>query len=113
MTDDNTIDITNRLPPIEVRKPWRQRLPSYYAEKIDTLKDSCESLRRLITEVKSTRRNFPDRLSGSLDVYEAEGAAKNVSDALVLLKCAQEKLDLTVPMEEWMSPNELKEYGRG
>ena len=34
MTDDNTVDIGHRLPPIEVRKPWRQKLPSYYASKI-------------------------------------------------------------------------------
>ena len=40
MTDDNTIDINDRLPPIDVRKPWRQKLPTYYVGKIDPLKDS-------------------------------------------------------------------------
>jgi hypothetical protein len=30
MTDDNTVDIADKLPPIEVRKPRRQKLPTAY-----------------------------------------------------------------------------------
>jgi hypothetical protein len=32
---------------------------------------------------------------------------------IVLLKCAEEKLWLTVPVEEFMTPEDLKEFGRG
>ena len=56
MTDDNTTNIGNRLPPIEVRKPWRQKLPSNYVGKIDTLKDSYVSVHNLIAILASVRR---------------------------------------------------------
>ena len=102
MTDDNTIDITRRLPPVEVRKPWRRKMPSYHAENLNALKDRHQSVRRLIKELESIHTYFPDK---------AEYAAECISDALVLLKCAEEKLFGTIPAEEYMSPRELKEFG--
>ena len=39
--------------------------------------------------------------------------AKSIDDAIVLLKCAEDKLWLTVPAEEFMTPKELAEFGRG
>ena len=59
MSDDNIIDISNRLPPIEVRKSWRQKLPSYYVGKIDALKDSYKSVYNSSRSCRRSAGIFP------------------------------------------------------
>ena len=113
MPDDNTIDIVDRLPPIEVRKPWRHVLPSYYAQNIDKLKQNCEAIRSVAAVLTSIRDAFPhDDVSGPYSIFEVECAAKSLSEAIVLLECAKDKLWQTVPVEEFMSAEELREIGR-
>ena len=76
MTDDNTIDNSNRL---------RQRLPSCHVGKIDTLKDSYEAVYNLIAISASVRRDLPDDdVSGPWNAEEVERAAKSIDDAIVL-----------------------------
>jgi hypothetical protein len=114
VTDDSTIDISNRLPPIEVRKPWRQKLPRYYVGKIDALKGGYVSVHNLIAILAAVRRDFPDDdVPDRYSVGDVERAAKSLDDALVLLKCAEEKLWSAVPVEEFMTREDLQEFGRG
>jgi hypothetical protein len=51
MIDDNTIDIVDRLPPIQVRKPWRKRLPSFYVERLEALKAAYRDVESLCLEL--------------------------------------------------------------
>jgi hypothetical protein len=58
MTDDNTIDIRDRLPPIEVRKPWRQKLPHCYAKRVDDLVAIREQIRTIQSHLGAMHREF-------------------------------------------------------
>lgn len=62
MTDDKSIDISNRLPPVEVRKPWRQKLPLSYH-----LLVPCVGI-MVVSDVISTTFEFGENQTGWLDI---------------------------------------------
>jgi hypothetical protein len=47
---------------------------------------------------------------GDRHEFELQSVADNISAALVLLRCAENKLMYSLPTEELMSPKQLKEY---
>ena len=56
--DNNTIDIPDKLPPIEVRKPSRQKLPGCYAKRVDDLKAALEEIKTNASILSAIRREF-------------------------------------------------------
>src|SRR5262249_51112008 len=102
MTDDKTIDINDR-PPAEVRKPWRQELPDCYAKRIDDLEALREKIQVSRFLLKTMHREFGDgaRINRHHEV-ELERVRDEISAALVLLECAEDKLFNTIPAEEFM-----------
>ena len=109
--DDNTIDIIDMLPPVEVRKPWRQKLPDYYIKHIDEL----VALRKAITAMSSRLRHTHLRQlmeavanDCGRDVH-MQSVVGELEATLVLLKCAEERLWNAVPVEEFMTPGLLAE----
>jgi hypothetical protein len=106
------IDITGKLPPVHVRKPWRQKLPEVYAERVDALKDIKGGLVDAIARLKGIQRVFHDYTPNDRrEEFEMERLQEQVTAALVLLECADEKLLHTIPIEEIMSAEDLAEMG--
>jgi hypothetical protein len=105
MADDNAIDIIDRLPPIEVRKPWREKLPDYYIRHIDEL----VALHKNVVAICSRLRH--PHLEQLSEVIENNGAddahmrsvVSELEAAVVLLKCAEERLWHAIPFEEFLS----------
>src|SRR5262245_17896566 len=111
MTDDNTIDIVDRLPPIEVRKPWRRRLPSFYVERIRALKAAHRNVKEICTDLSCMPDDFQKQAAeDQRNESELKIVADTISAALVLLRCAEDKLMYSLPMEELMSPEDLKQF---
>jgi hypothetical protein len=109
--DDNTIDIGHRLPPIEVRKPWRQKLPQCYVNRIDDLKAIYERVKHIQTELRRIDQEVEAGEYSNRQEGDVSYLRKDIASALVLLNCAEEKIMHTVPMEElFMTPEELKEF---
>jgi hypothetical protein len=102
MTDDNTIDITDRLPPVEVRKPWRQKVPDYYVKHIDDL----VVMQKSVAAICCRLRHQHLRLLKNADHahYAPRGELEALEAAVVMRKCAEEKLWYAVPVEEFMTP---------
>jgi hypothetical protein len=114
MTDDNTIDIVDMLPPIEVRKPWRKRLPSFYAERLKALKAAHRDVKEICSVLSCMPDDFQKEAAEDLrHEFELKSVADNIFAALVLLRCAEDKLMYSIPMEELMSPEDLKQFLEG
>src|SRR5262245_34284562 len=112
MTDDNTIDINDRLPSIEVRKPWRQKLPDRYAKRIDDLKALREKIQVSRSLLRTMHREFGE-FSACMNrrhEVELERIRDEISAALVLLECAEDKLVYTIPTEEFMDRESLEKF---
>jgi hypothetical protein len=96
--DDNTIDIIDGLPPVEVRKPWRQELPNYYIKHIDEL----VALRKAITAMSSRLRHTHLRQlmeAVSNDCGRDEGPTRYASavHAVGVRLEADDRLDIIAP----------------
>ena len=111
MAEDDTIDIVERLPPIEVHKPWRQKLPTYYIKHIDEL----VALQKNVVAI-SCRLRHPhlEQLREAVTNVGADDAhmrsvVSELEAAVVLLKCAEERLWHTIPFEECLTPMHLAE----
>jgi hypothetical protein len=99
---DNTIDITNKLPPVEVRKPWRHKLPDCYVKHIDEL----VALHRKVREIGSRLKKLKEDIESDRTHSEAEC----IRAAIVLLQCAEERIYYTIPTEENMPLESLREF---
>jgi hypothetical protein len=109
---DNTIDISEKLPPIEAPKPWRQKLPDCYAKRMDDLKATLEALKTNAAILSAIRRDLREGSSDCRTNSEEptlDRASDAISATLVLLECATDKLTETVPSEEFMSGQQLAE----
>jgi hypothetical protein len=102
MTDDKIVDIAGRLP-LEVRKPWRHKLPECYAKRIDQLKEYYEGVRKMRSVLETIRTKCSDELT-------LKSVNEELFVAIILLKHAEEKLLHSLPTEEIMSPKDLKEF---
>jgi hypothetical protein len=113
MTDDNIItDISDRLPP-EVRRPWRRKLPESYAKHIDellTMQRDVRAMQKRLAEIKDAI----DGAADGADHWSAKVGVKlgvdSISEAIVLLKCAGQTLTYTVPTEEYMPKESIREF---
>jgi hypothetical protein len=109
MAEDNTIEIIDRLPPIEAHKPWRQKLPNYYIKHIDEL----VALQKNVVAISSRLRHpHLEQLREAVTNDGAEDAhmrsvVSELEAAVVLLKCAEERLWHTIPFEECLTPKHL------
>jgi hypothetical protein len=112
MTMTDTIDINDKLPPIEVRKPWRQKLPNCYTKRIDELKRLREELRASCAVLQRMHFEFgvPDTCADYNQKMELDRVRDEITAALVLLGCAADKLVGTVPTEELMDPESLRQF---
>jgi hypothetical protein len=53
-------NITGKLPPVHVRKPWRQNLPEINATRIDKLRDIHGRIKDSMAQLKAIRQEFHD-----------------------------------------------------
>src|SRR5262249_30449316 len=104
-------DIGHKLPPIEIRRPWRQRLPKCYARRVDDLKALRRETQTTCSILRNIRREFDEFGACSSNDQEREicRLREESSAALVLLECAEEALVQTIPAEEFMSAKALAE----
>jgi len=105
------IDITGKLPPVQVRKPWRQSLPEIHAKRIDKLIDTHGRIKAAMAQLKAIQQEFHDYVPKGREEFEMRHLQEQVAAVLVLLGCAEEKLYLTVPSEEFMSAEHLADLG--
>jgi|SRR6516165_4212860 len=105
------IDITGKLPPVQVRKPWRQSLPEIHAKRIDKLIETHGRIEAAMDQLKAIRKEFREYAPKGREEFEMRHLQEQVAAVLVLLGCAEEKLYLMVPCEEFMSAEHLAERG--
>ena len=114
MAEDNTIDIIDRLPPIEAHKPWRRKLPNYYIKHIDEL----VALQKNVVAISSRLRHpHLEQLREAVTNDGADDAhmrsvVSELEAAVVLLKCAEERLWHAIPFEECLTQKHLAEMRR-
>jgi hypothetical protein len=114
MTNDNyTIDMTGRLP-VEVRKPWRQGLPECHAKRVDQLLQLEQDVAGIHKTLAAMRAEFtaPDAATTQEQRWRLDYVVADIDAAIVLLKCAEEKLMYTTPTEEIMPKEDLREFDR-
>ena len=128
MTDNNDDNIVGM--PLPLHKRWRDRLPEHYAKHVEALKsyyDQVRAMRRSLDAIRYklgegvvqhavdnihlASRNF-DSYPGRQRDREVLTAQQHITDALVLLACAEEKLMHALPVEVWMPVDELAKYER-
>jgi hypothetical protein len=110
------IDITGKLPPVHVRKPWRQQLPKVQAKRIDDLMAAQRSLQSTYNNLRVIEQEFAQAVRdggeisyGPQGTYLLDCQRKEVANCMVLLECALEKLEHTIPIEETMPEKDLAE----
>jgi hypothetical protein len=82
---------------VRAGKPWRQGLPDCYVERLDALKHYCNALSDMQADLMSIREG----LSGP---EWSSGLSEDITVAITLLECAEEKLFNLLPREEFASP---------
>jgi hypothetical protein len=104
MSDDSTIDIKGEP---DLHERWRQRLPESYCKHLDSLNSQyreVEAMQKRLRFIRGEFRKAADK--------ESERAAKYITEALVLLACAEEKLMYALPAEVNMSRADIVELER-
>ena len=97
MTGDNA----NKSRPIEVRKPWRKTLPGLYVERIDALKAAHSDVKQICSVLSCMSNDLRrEAVKDCGQAFQLESVADNISAALVLLGCAEDKLMDSFPLEE-------------
>jgi hypothetical protein len=87
-------------------KPWRQGLPECYVERLDALKHYYYALSNMRADLVSIREGLSSPESGHLTLKRPtlSGLSEDITAAITLLECAEEKLFNLVPREEFASP---------
>jgi hypothetical protein len=78
-----------------IGKPWRIGLPDCYVERLDALKHYYYALSDMRADLVSIREGLSSPESGLSD---------DITAAITLLECAEEKLFNLAPREEFASP---------
>ena len=91
---------------VRVGKPWRQGLPDCYVERLDVLKHYYYALSDMRADLVSIREGLSSAESGHLTLKHPSlsGLSEDITAAIALLECAEEKLFNLVPREEFASP---------
>ena len=94
------------LKAVRVGKPWRVGLPDCYVERLDALKHYYYELSDMRADLVSTREGLSGPESGHLTLKHPSlsGLSEDITAAITLLECAEEKLFNLVPREEFASP---------
>jgi hypothetical protein len=87
-------------------KPWRQGLPECYVERLDALKHYYYELCDMRADLVSIREGLSSPESGHLTLKRPtlSGLSEDITAAIALLECAEDKLFNLVPREEFASP---------
>jgi hypothetical protein len=81
---------------VRVGKPWRLGLPDCYVERLDALKHYYYALSDMRADLVSIREG--------LSTTESSELRDDITAALALLECAEDKLFNLLPREEFASP---------
>jgi hypothetical protein len=81
---------------VRVGKPWRQGLPDCYVERLDALKHYYYALTDMRADLVSVREG--------LSCTESIELRDDITAAIVLLECAEDKMFNLLPREEFASP---------
>ena len=92
-----------RLRAVTVGKPWRLGLPDCYVERLDALKHHYYALCDMRADLVSIREGLSSPESGHLTLKHPTltGLSEDITAAIGLLECAEEKLFNLVPREEF------------
>ena len=87
-------------------RPWRLGLPECYVERLDALKDYYYELSDMRANLVSVREGLSSPESRHLTFKHPSlsGLSEDITAAITLLECAEEKLFNLVPREEFASP---------
>jgi hypothetical protein len=91
---------------VRVGKPWRLGLPECYVERLDALRHYYYELSNMRADLVSIREGLSSPESGHLTLKRPtlSGLSEDITAAIALLECAEEKLFNLVPREEFASP---------
>ena len=94
------------LKAVRFGKPWRLGLPDCYVERLDALKHHYYALSDMRADLMSIREGLSSPESGHLTLKHPSlsGLSEDITAAITLLECAEEKLFNLVPREEFASP---------
>jgi hypothetical protein len=89
---------------VRAGKSWRQGLPDSYVERLDALKRYYYDLCDMRADLVSIREGLSE--SGQLTHEQPmlSGLSEDITAAIALLECAEDKLFNLVPTEEFASP---------
>ena len=80
-------------------KPWRLGLPECYVERLDALKHYYYALSDMRADLVSIREGLSVHLT--LNHASLSGLSEDITAAIVLLKCAEDKMFGLLPREEF------------
>ena len=80
---------------VRAGKPWRQGLPDCYVERLDALKHHYYALCDMRADLVGIREGLSSPESG---------LSEDITAAIVLLQCAEDKMFNLLPREEFASP---------
>jgi hypothetical protein len=91
---------------VRAGKPWRQGLPDCYVERLDALKHYYYELSDMRADLVSIREGLSSPESGQLthEHPALSGLSEDITAAIVLLECAEDKMFNLLPREEFASP---------
>jgi hypothetical protein len=91
---------------VRAGKPWRQGLPDCYVERLDALKHYYYELSDMRADLVSIREGLSSPESGQLthEHPTLSGLSEDITAAIVLLECAEDKMFNLLPREEFASP---------
>jgi hypothetical protein len=81
---------------VRVGKPWRQRLPDSFVERLDALKHHYYALSDMRADLVTAREDLP--------TIEQSDLRDDITAAIALLECAEDKMFSLLPQEEFASP---------
>jgi hypothetical protein len=113
--EDATLDIDvgqdprfgcGTLKAVRTGKPWRLGLPERYVERLDALRHYYYALSDMRADLVSIREGLssPESEHLTLKHPSLSGLSEDITAAIVLLQCAEEKRFNLVPREEFASP---------
>jgi hypothetical protein len=95
-----------RLRAVRAGKHWRQGLPDCYVERLDALKHYYYALSDMRADLVSIREGLssPDSEHLTHEQRSLSGLSEDITAAIVLLECAEDKVFNLLPREEFASP---------
>ena len=89
---------------VRVGKPWRLGLFDCYVERLDALKHYYYALCDMRADLVSIREGLSSPEAQRDERPTLSGLSEEITAAIALLECAEDKLFNLVPREEFASP---------